>query len=293
MKLLSFSVNNKERYGLLVDDGIIDLQLFFPQYKTLREFIPYLHLIDKSMLAGQKANYAMSEIRFLPVITDPRKIICAGMNYREKRVEFNQKDSDPTLFIRFADSQTGHLTHLLKPTRSSEFDYEGEMALVIGRGGVNIPEARALEHVAGYSCYLDGSVRDWQHSWFTAGKNWPRTGGFGPWLVTADAIPDPQNLRIVTRLNGKTVQEDNTRSMVHSIAELIAYISTFSPLSPGDVILTGSPGGVGKKRTPPLFMQPGDTVEVEIEHIGCLINPVGSDAISAAGDLQVSDSRVC
>lgn len=293
MKLLSFSVNNKERYGLLVDDGVIDLQLFFPQYKTLREFIPYLHLIDKTMLAGKKADYALTEITFLPVVTDPRKIICAGMNYREKRVEFNQKDSDPTLFIRFADSQTGHLTDLLKPACSSEFDYEGEMALVIGRGGVNIPEARALEHVAGYSCYLDGSVRDWQHSWFTAGKNWPRTGGFGPWLVTADAIPDPQNLRIVTRLNGKTVQEDNTHSMVHSIAELIAYISTFSPLSPGDVILTGSPGGVGKKRTPPLFMQPGDTVEVEIEHIGCLINTVGSNAVSAAGDVQVSDSRVC
>lgn len=278
MKLLSFSIKGKARYGLAVADGVIDLQSFFPQYSTLRDLLPHLQLIDALTLAGKKADYAFEEIAFLPVITEPRKIICAGMNYREKRAEFNEKAADPTLFIRFADSQAGHLAPLLKPERSNEFDYEGEMALVIGRGGSNIPQETALEHVAGYSCYMDGSVRDWQHTWFTAGKNWPCTGGFGPWLVTPDEIPDPQNLAITTRLNGQTVQHDTTQSMVHSIAELIAYISTFSALSPGDVILTGSPGGVGKKRVPPLFMRPGDVVEVEIEHIGCLVNPVRSDA---------------
>lgn len=203
------------------------------------------------------------------------------MNYRDKNAAGNEKPSNPVLFIRFADSQTRHLAPLLKPERSNEFDYEGEMALVMGRGGRNIPEQEALHYVAGYSCYMDGSVRDWQHACFTGGKNWPATGGFGPWLVTADAIPDPQNLNITTRLNGQTVQQDNTGSMLYSIAELIAYISTFSALSPGDVILTGTPGGIGKKRTPPLFMQPGDRVEVEIEQIGCLINTVRSDAAVA------------
>lgn len=277
MKLLSFRVNDKESYGLLVQKGIIDLQPFFPQCPDLRALIPYLHKITPQLLVGKRADYSLDDVMFLPVITHPQKIICAGMNYQEKRAEFNEKDPDPTLFIRFPDSQTGHLNGLIKPGRSNEFDYEGELALIIGRAGAHIAEADALEYVAGYSCYMDGSVRDWQHTWFTAGKNWPSTGGFGPWLVTKDEIPDPQNLDIVTRLNGHIVQHDNTHSMVHSIRALIAYISAFSALSPGDVILTGSPGGVGKKRIPPLFMQPGDIVEVEIEGIGCLKNPVLSD----------------
>jgi 2-keto-4-pentenoate hydratase/2-oxohepta-3-ene-1,7-dioic acid hydratase in catechol pathway len=278
MKLLSFRVNNKNKYGLVTTDGVTDLQPLFPQYDSLPEFIPHLYLLDTLPPSAKKANYSFDEIVFLPVITDPNKIICAGVNYRDKDVTYNERPANPVLFIRFADSQTGHLAPLLKPECSNEFDYEGEMALVIGRRGRNIPQQEALQYVAGYSCYMDGSVRDWQHACFTGGKNWPATGGFGPWLVTADDIPDPQNLNITTRLNGQTVQRDNTNCMVHSIAELIAYISTFSALSPGDVILTGTPGGIGKKRTPPLFMRPGDRVEVEIERIGCLINTVHSDA---------------
>ncbi|MTH46128.1 fumarylacetoacetate hydrolase family protein [Intestinirhabdus alba] len=279
MKLLSFTVNDQNKYGLVTTGGIIDLQALFPQYGSLLDFIPCIHLLDKLPPSAKKANYTFEEIVFLPVITNPKKIICAGINYGDKKITCYEKPSAPVLFIRFADSQTGHLTPLLKPERSNEFDYEGEMALVIGRGGRNIPQQEALSHIAGYSCYMDSSVRDWQHSWFTAGKNWPATGGFGPWLVTADEISDPQKLNITTRLNGQTVQQDNTSSMVYSVAELIAYISTFTALSPGDVILTGTPGGIGKKRTPPLFMRPGDIVEVEIERIGCLVNPVCSDAI--------------
>lgn len=278
MKLLSFSINDKKKYGLAVPGGVIDLQVLFPQYASLLDFIPHLHLLDNLQLSDKKADYSFDEIAFLPVMTEPKKIICAGVNYRDKNTTGDDKPSAPVLFIRFADSQVGHLTPLLKPECSNAFDYEGEMALVIGRGGRNIPQQDALHHVAGYSCYMDGSVRDWQYSWFTAGKNWPATGGFGPWLVTADEIPEPQNLNITTRLNGQTVQQDNTSSMVHSIAELIAHISTFSALSPGDVILTGTPDGIGKKRTPPLYMRPGDIVEVEIEQVGCLINPVCSDA---------------
>lgn len=196
------------------------------------------------------------------------------MNYNDKRREFEQTNDAPTLFIRFPDSQTGHDCALVKPDQSEAFDYEGELALVIGKGGSCIPASRAYEHIAGYSCYMDGSVRGWQHSWFTAGKNWRQIGGFGPRLVTADEIPDPHALTLQTILNGRVVQNDNTGNMVHKIPELIEYISTFSALSPGDVILTGSPGGAGQKRKPPLFLKPDDVIEVEIEKVGRLRNVV-------------------
>ena len=274
MKLLSFRVNDKNKYGLATADGVIDLQAQFPQYGSLLEFIPHLHLVDTLPPSAKQANYSFDEIAFLPVITEPKKIICAGVNYRDKNAAGNEKSSNPVLFIRFADSQTGHLTPLLKPECSNEFDYEGEMALVIGRGGRNIPQQEALHYVAGYSCYMDGSARDWQHSWFTAGKNWRQTGAFGPWMTTADEIPDPHTLAIRTWLNGRMVQDDTTASMIHKVAELIEYISTFTSLTPGDVIITGSPGGVGKKRTPPLFMKAGDRIEVEIEKIGHLSNVI-------------------
>ncbi|WP_148249941.1 fumarylacetoacetate hydrolase family protein [Raoultella terrigena] len=293
MKLLSFSVDGHEKYGLVAADGVIDLQPFFPEFADLRSFLPHINKLNQGMLSGKKADYRLEQITFLPVITRPNKIICAGMNYQQKRAEFDEQDPDPTLFIRFADSQTGHRCGLIKPARSNEFDYEGELALVIGKYGSHIPQDQAYRYIAGYSCYMDGSVRDWQHSWFTAGKNWPATGGFGPWLVTPDEIPDPQNLEIMTRLNGREVQHDNTRSMIHSIDKLIAYISAFTTLSPGDVILTGSPGGVGKKRHPPLFMWPGDVVEVEISQIGCLENPVIDeidDSISSAISVRTSVS---
>lgn len=150
-------------------------------------------------------------------------------------------------FRSFPDSQTGHATPILKPALSNEFDYEGELAVIIGKPGMNIDTDAALSHVAGYSCYMDGSVRDWQHAWFTAGKNWRQTGAFGPCLTTVDEIPDPHRLSIQTYLNGIMVQNDSTSNMIHKVADLISYISTFTALSAGDVIITGSPGGVGKK----------------------------------------------
>ncbi|EAA1585880.1 fumarylacetoacetate hydrolase family protein [Escherichia coli] len=293
MKLLSFSVDNEEKYGAIVSDGIIDLHKLFPELPDLKSFVASQHSLDIALFAGKKADYHQGEVTFLPVITRPNKIICAGMTYREKCAEFNEKGGDPTLFIRFADTQTGHRCGLIKPTLSNEFDYEGELAVIIGRQGSHIPADEAFNYIAGYSCYMDGSVRDWQHSWFTAGKNWPATGGFGPWMVTPDEIPDPQNLNIITRLNGKEVQNDNTHSMLHSIKDLIAYISTFTTLSPGDVILTGSPGGVGKKRSPPLFLWPGDIVEVEISRIGCLINHIISDNEEYPVTLQSELDNAC
>jgi 2-keto-4-pentenoate hydratase/2-oxohepta-3-ene-1,7-dioic acid hydratase in catechol pathway len=192
------------------------------------------------------------------------------MNYADKRKEFAETLEAPTLFVRFADSLAAHQQPLLKPATTQEFDYEGELAVIIGQAAYQVKAADALQHVAGYSCFMDATVRDMQFTWFTAGKNWQQTGGFGPWMTTADEIPDPQQLAIKTWLNQREVQKDTTASMVHPVAKIIEYISAFSPLSPGDVIITGSPGGVGKKRTPPLFMFPGDEIEVEIEKIGRL-----------------------
>ncbi|WP_192459579.1 fumarylacetoacetate hydrolase family protein [Musicola keenii] len=275
MKLASFIAEEKERYGLKVASGIVDLgRRLGGKYSDLRMLIEHDAWHEARRFIHEPPDYQEDDVTFMPVISNPGKIFCVGMNYAEKRAEFAESDPAPTLFIRFPDSQVGHNCGVLKPLQTEQFDYEGELAIVIGKPGKGITAAHAFEYIAGYSCYMDGSVRDWQHSWFTAGKNWRRTGAFGPWLVTRDEIPEPQNLHIHTRLNGRTVQSDNTSSMIHPIHELIEYISTFSALSPGDVIITGSPGGVGKKRNPPLFLHGGDIVEVEIEGIGCLHNVI-------------------
>ncbi|GAA3900797.1 fumarylacetoacetate hydrolase family protein [Gibbsiella dentisursi] len=275
MKLASFIHQGIRSYGIVKADGVINLgQRLGNRYGDLKSLLAADALQEAQQLDGETPDIRFNDLEFLPVIDNPGKILCVGMNYAEKRKEFDQHNPAPTLFVRFADSQTGHNAPVLKPRHSSEFDYEGELAVIIGKGGEDIPRQAALSHVAGYSCYMDGSARDWQHTWFTAGKNWRQTGAFGPWMTTADEIPDPHQLAIRTWLNGRMVQDDNTASMIHSVAELIEYISTFTCLTPGDVIITGSPGGVGKKRTPPLFMKAGDRIEVEIEHIGHLSNVI-------------------
>ncbi|HEY0211348.1 fumarylacetoacetate hydrolase family protein [Acerihabitans sp.] len=288
MKLASYLYQDVKSYGIATPKGIVDLGRRLGQrYPDLKALLAGDALGLARELAGQPADFAADGVTFLPVIEHPGKILCVGMNYAAKRREFNEINPAPTLFVRFADSQTGHATPVVKPSHSAEFDYEGELAVIIGRGGEDIPADRALSHVAGYSCYMDGSARDWQHTWYTAGKNWRQTGAFGPYLTTTDEIPDPHALSIRTWLNGLMVQDDNTRSMIHSVAELIEYISTFTRLNAGDVIITGSPGGVGKKRTPPLFMQAGDCIEVEIENIGHLRNMI----IDAAPPLAVAASH--
>ncbi|EPL8004639.1 fumarylacetoacetate hydrolase family protein [Klebsiella aerogenes] len=283
MKLASYLLNGVRSYGIVTDDGIVDLGSRLGQrYGDLKALLAGNAVTEARAFAHEKADVAMEQVEFLPVIETPGKILCVGMNYAEKRKEFNELNPAPTLFVRFADSQTGHRQPVLKPHYSSEFDYEGELAVVIGQSGENIPADQALSHVAGYSCYMDGSARDWQHTWYTAGKNGRQTGAFGPWMTTSDMIPDPHQLTIRTWLNGKLMQDDNTGSMIHRVAELIAYISTFTALSSGDVIITGSPGGVGKKRNPPVFMQAGDRIEVEIEHIGRLSNVIADAPVNVA-----------
>jgi 2-keto-4-pentenoate hydratase/2-oxohepta-3-ene-1,7-dioic acid hydratase in catechol pathway len=286
MKLVSFvaktNVAPRKSYGAYVNGGIVDLgSRLGDQYPDIKTLLADGGVAEARQYLDCRPDYTESDVDFLPVIETPNKIFCVGMNYADKRQEFGETNNAPTIFIRFPDSQTGHACPVLKPAFTSEFDYEGELAVVIGNGGKGISKEEAISHIAGYSCYMDGSVRDWQYTWFTAGKNWPQTGAFGPWLVTSDEITDPHALGIRTYLNGQKVQDDNTGNMIHSIPELIAYISTFSALSPGDVMITGSPGGVGKKRTPPLFMNDGDVVEVEIEQIGRLRNRVTQDTCSS------------
>ncbi|MFN0042263.1 MAG: fumarylacetoacetate hydrolase family protein [Alphaproteobacteria bacterium] len=277
MRLVTYKANGRVSYGAVVDGGVVDLAKRLP-HASLKALLAAGAIADaKRAVTGQAADVKLDAIVFLPPIPDPDKIICIGLNYDEHRKETGrEKTAYPTLFTRFADTQVGHGQALVKPKSTSQFDYEGELAIVIGKRGRHVPKERALEYVAGYSCYHDGSVRDWQShtTQFVPGKNFPATGGFGPWLVTADEIPDPSKLTLATRLNGQEVQRAGTDMMIFPIPELIAYITAFTELMPGDVIPTGTPSGVGSRRNPQLFMKPGDIAEVEISNVGTLKNPV-------------------
>jgi 2-keto-4-pentenoate hydratase/2-oxohepta-3-ene-1,7-dioic acid hydratase in catechol pathway len=216
-------------------------------------------------------------VEWLPVIPNPDKIICIGLNYEEHRQETGRaKVEYPTVFARFANSQGAHLQDVPQPHVSTQLDYEGELAVIIGKRGRYIDLRDALAHVAGYACYNDISVRDWQRHThqFTPGKNFPCTGMFGPWMVTADELRDLKSPRLQTRVNGEVVQNATLGQMIFDVAELIEYCSAFTQLEPGDVIVTGTPGGVGAKRQPPLWLKPGDVTEVEIDGVGLLRNRI-------------------
>ena len=276
MKLVSFRRNGVPGYGIVKGDGVVDLSTRFPNAPTLKDLLASDGLDEARAVSGA-ATFPLSEITFEPVIPNPAKIICVGLNYRDHVAETGRTETAfPTLFPRYPASQVGHGQPILKPRESDVLDYEGELAVIVGKGGRRISETEALEHVAGYSCYNDGSVRDWQYhtGQFMAGKTFVATGGFGPWMVTADEIPDPSKLSLTTRLNGQVMQSTTTDLMITPVPALIAYISTILPLEAGDVIVSGTPAGVGFKRKPPVLMKDGDTVEVEISEIGTLTNPV-------------------
>jgi 2-keto-4-pentenoate hydratase/2-oxohepta-3-ene-1,7-dioic acid hydratase in catechol pathway len=283
MKLVSFLSGGVASYGILEGAQIRDighaLRRQWPDLKTMLGQ-------DYSEIALETRASApvlgLSEVELLPPIPNPAKVFCIGHNYEEHRVETGRpKTTFPAVFLRFADTLVAHGQSGWVPASSVEIDYEGELAVVIGRGGRHIPRAQALQHVAGYSCFNDISVRDWQRhtSQFTPGKNFPRTGGFGPWIVTADEIADPQELELTTRLNGETVQHATTAQMIFPVSEIIEYLSSFTPLSAGDVIASGTPGGVGVKRNPQLFMKAGDVVEIEIASIGTLRNTMVAEPL--------------
>ena len=274
MKLISFMNEGIPGYGVVHDDCVLDvsavLRMQFPDLKSIVLGNAWDKLHDACRSCR---SFNLDSVEHLPPIPNPSKIFCIGHNYEEHRLETGRpKTTFPSTFFRFADSQVSHGQSALIPRVSSEIDFEGELAVVIGKPGRYIPAAEALSRVAGYSCYNDISVRDWQRhtTQFGPGKNFPCTGGFGPWLVTADEIGDPQALELTTKLNGHVVQHANTSQMIFTVAELIVYCSSFTPLTPGDVIVSGTPGGVGMKRTPPLYMAKGDAVEVEISRIGTL-----------------------
>lgn len=284
MKLLSFLLEGRRSFGATKDGGVVDLGRRFgaERIDSLRRLLEADRLAEAAtIVATQPPDAALERIAFAPVIPDPGKIICVGLNYRDHVEETGRTVTEkPTLFVRFPCSQVGHLQPLVKPRVSDQFDYEGELAVVIGRHGRHVSAKDALDLVAGYSCYNEGSIRDWQRhtSQFLAGKTFAQTGSFGPWLVTTDEIPDPSKLTLQTRLNGQVVQDTTTDLMITPVPELISYISTICPLEPGDVIVSGTPGGVGARRTPPLWMKPGDVVEVEVSGIGALSNPVIAEA---------------
>jgi 2-keto-4-pentenoate hydratase/2-oxohepta-3-ene-1,7-dioic acid hydratase in catechol pathway len=276
MKLCSFTKDGQAGYGLVTDAGIVDLAKRTGA-PTLRDLIARGKLADAAKFAGEAADFAYDDVTQAPVIPNPDKIICVGLNYHDHVEETgNTVTPNPTLFARFAGSQTGHMRPMIKPLESDKFDFEGELALVIGKGGRRISKADALGHVAGYACYNEGSIRDWQRhtAQYLPGKSFADTGAFGPWMVTADEIGDPATLHLQTRLNGEVVQDADVSLLITPIPDIIAYASTVLPLLPGDVIVTGTPGGVGARRNPPLWMKDGDTVEVEISKIGILRNPV-------------------
>ncbi len=282
MKLISFLHHNIPSYGIVQGDDVLNLTpILGAQAPDLKSLIAH-NMVDQAAkaLASHKPDLKFADLHLLPVIPNPNKIVCVGLNYADHVRETGRELTEsPALFLRVSESQIGHGQNIVRPPESHRLDYEGEIAVVIGEGGRRISEADAWNHIAGYSCYNDGSVRDWQVSTtqWTAGKNFWRTGGFGPWMVTADEIKPDQKMTLITRLNGQELQRATTDMMIHSIPRQIAYISTFIPLEAGDVIVTGTPGGVGNKRTPQLFMKPGDVVEIEVDAVGILRNGIVDD----------------
>ncbi|NNE84339.1 MAG: fumarylacetoacetate hydrolase family protein [Alphaproteobacteria bacterium] len=281
MRLLTFDTGAGSRVGLVNDAGIVDLSARMG-VGSLRQMIADGQIGAAAQYSGEAPDHGLDDIRYLPVIPDPVHIFCAGVNYADHLQEAidagvpRSKTEHPALFLRFADCQVGHREPLLRSPKVTQLDYECELAVIIGKPGRYIANEDALNHVAGYSCYNDASARDWQFhtSQVTPGKNFFGTGGFGPWMVTADEIEDPHNLNISTRLNGETLQDANTRDLIFNINALIAYVSNIVELQPGDVIASGTPAGVGFARDPQIFMKPGDICEIEVERVGTLVNEI-------------------
>lgn len=269
MRLVSFRHADTSKFGVSVDGGIVDLSARWP---SLRDAIAAKGLTDvAAAIRNAAADFRLDEVELLPVIPNPDKILCVGLNYASHVGEVGRAlPTVPSIFARLNNTLVPHGGNIIRPSASTNFDFEGELAIVIGERCRHVPRASALSVIAGYTCFLDVSVRDFQKHSVTAGKNFPGTGPLGPWMVTTDVIPDPQALSLVTRLNGAEVQRDTTDHMIFDVATIIEYVSTFTILEPGDIIATGTPDGVGLGRKPPLWMKGSDTLEVEISGIGTL-----------------------
>ena len=276
MRFVSYEYTEGVKIGAVIDDGIIDLSDAGPSLKAVLATGPLDNLITVAQRRSPTVD--LDHVVLHQVIPDTERIICVGRNYKDHAKEMgSEPPSVPNLFVRTIHSLVGHQQSVVKPKVSEQYDFEGELAVIIGRGGRHIPAEKALTYVAGYTCFLDGSIRDYQKHSFTAGKNFDSSGACGPWLVSAQEIADPQNLHLQTRVNGTTMQDASTKDMIFSVADIISYVSAFTHLEPGDVLATGTPAGVGAGRTPPVWLAAGDQVEVDIEGIGVLSNTVKAE----------------
>lgn len=278
MRWMSFRYNGDSSYGYINDDNeVVDVGKE-SVFTTLRSALAHKaldELVDG--VDSETPRHELSSIEYLPPITNPNKILCVGLNYKAHQAETGRGGEDnPTIFVRFSEVQVGHKGKMVRPSESNTLDYEGEIALVIGKRGRRISKDGFLEHVFGFSCYNDGSVREYQRhtSQFTPGKNFMNTGGFGPWIMTPDEIGDLESMELRTHLNGELMQQAVSSDLVFGFADLVAYCSTFVDLVPGDVIVTGTPGGVGAARNPPVFMDEGDVISVSVDPIGTLEHQV-------------------
>jgi len=276
MRLITFELSGQVGFGAVNGGEVVRLDTP-DDTDGLKGYLARRHGAWTSPALG--IRLPLSSVRLLPPVPDPSKIFCVAANFHEAGREAKPIPDYPILFTRIAEAQVGHESAILRPAVSEQYDFEGELAVVIGKFGHRIPRETALDHVAGYSCFNDGSVRDWQKhsSQYTPGKNFARSGSFGPWLVTADEIPSVGALSLTTRVNGVVKQSISLSKMTFDVPWLISYCSTFAPLHPGDVIATGTPLGFGSSRDPPEFLQAGDVVEVEISGVGLLRNSVEQD----------------
>lgn len=287
MKLLSFELAGQSRFGAVSGDHVVDLTGAISGIDTLRQALEADALGRLRDLAAKGApGPKLSEVKFLAPIPFPEKIICVGVNYGNRNAEYKD-GSDlpkyPSIFLRFPGSLVGHGEKLMRPPESEQLDYEGEIGIVIGKGGRRIPEASAEGHIAGLTCVNEGTIRDWtRHGKFnvTQGKTWEASGSIGPWMVTADEFPWFGDVRVTTRVNGEQRQHDTTANLMFPFRTLIRYISTWTALKPGDVIVTGTPIGAGIRFTPPKFLKAGDVVEVEVSGVGTLSNTVADEKVA-------------
>jgi 2-keto-4-pentenoate hydratase/2-oxohepta-3-ene-1,7-dioic acid hydratase in catechol pathway len=281
MKLASYVLRNRPSFGAVVDDGIVDLRARLPRFKTLLDVLKAGALEEvKASAAGVRPDVSLAEVQFLPPVVGPEKILCVGVNYANRNAEYKDESDEPkypSLFFRTPDSLAGHERPIVRPPESEQLDYEGEIVLVVGRHGRRVPKENALGYIAGYTLCNEGTIRDWlRHAKFnvTQGKNFDRTGSIGPWMVTADEIDPGKPLHLTTTVNGELRQDDTTANLIFDFASLIAYITTFMTIRPGDMIVSGTPVGAGARFDPPRWLKPGDVVEVSVPEIGTLRNEV-------------------
>lgn len=286
-RLATYSIDGAVRYGAVTDKGIVDLSARFArEYPTLREVIAagaLKRLADDA--ASRAADHALDAVTLLPPIPSPEKIICIGVNYPDRNAEYKDGQDAPkypSMFMRTPRSFVGHGTPLVRPRASQQLDYEGELVLVIGKAGRHIPEASALDHIAALTLCNEGTIRDWvRHAKFnvTQGKNFDSTGSLGPWIVPYTDEAQIADIRLTTRVNGELRQDDRTSRLMFGFRYLINYISTFTTLMPGDVIVTGTPTGAGARFDPPRYLKPGDVIEIEAEGVGLLRNGVVDETL--------------